>query len=69
MLSTRGFSGDEKALSAVKESVWDAMTSMSKEEGRDPSRVQAIAADTAKRMLSKRTGMRPLVVIQIVELS
>jgi hypothetical protein len=42
---------------------------MSKEEGRDPSRVQAIAADTAKRMLSKRTGMRPLVVIQIVELS
>ena len=66
VLTARGFTGDEKTLQVTKESVWDALNSLSVEESKDLFRVQAIANDTAKRMLSKRSGMRPLVVTQVV---
>ncbi|MDR3687951.1 MAG: ribonuclease J [Fimbriimonas sp.] len=66
-LQARAFSGPEGILEAAYDVLFDALAALSKEELKDTTRVKHDAGDVVKRLIQKRTGLRPLVLPIVVE--
>jgi ribonuclease J len=67
IIQTRGFHGPEGILDVAFDHLVDALRSLSKDELRDISRVKHDSGDVVKRLIQKRTQLRPLVLPVIVE--
>ena len=67
IMQARGFHGPEGILDAAFDVLFDVLKHLSPDELRDPSRVKSDAADTVRRMIQKRTSLRPLVLPIVVE--
>jgi ribonuclease J len=67
MLQARAFSGPEGILDVAFDHVFDALSALGKEEIKDTARVRHDAADVARRIIQKRTNLRPLVMPIVVE--
>ncbi len=67
ILQAKGFFGPEGILDAAFDVLCDALSSLSKEELKDTSRVRHDATDVVKRLIQKRTNLRPLILPTIVE--
>ncbi|AIE86110.1 Ribonuclease J2 (endoribonuclease in RNA processing) [Fimbriimonas ginsengisoli Gsoil 348] len=63
----RGFHGPEGILDAAYDVVYDGLTSLSRDELRDTNRVKHDVSDTVRKLVQKRTNLRPLVLPIIVE--
>jgi len=66
-IQARAFSGPEGILDAAYDVLFDALSALSKEELKDTTRVKHDAGDVVKRLIQKRTGLRPLVLPIVVE--
>ena len=66
-IQARAFSGPEGTLEAAYDVLFDALSALSKDELKDTSRVKHDAGDVVKRLIQKRTRLRPLVLPIIVE--
>ncbi|HSI72559.1 MAG TPA: hypothetical protein VK934_05240, partial [Fimbriimonas sp.] len=67
ILQARGFHGPEGVLDHAFDVVYDVLTSLKSEELKDLARVRKDAADVVRRLIQKRTNVRPLVLPTIVE--
>ena len=66
-LTAKGFFGPEGVLDAALEHLTDAISSLSREELKDSSRVRQDAHDVVRRLIQKRASLRPLVLTTVVE--
>jgi ribonuclease J len=66
-IQARAFSGPEGILDKAYDVLFDALSALSKDELKDTSRVKHDSGDVVKRLIQKRTGLRPLVLPIIVE--
>jgi ribonuclease J len=67
ILQARGFHGPEGILEHALDVLEDALRSLTKDEMKDLSRVRQDSADVVRRLIQKRTKVRPLVLPTIVE--
>jgi ribonuclease J len=67
IIQSKGFHGPENILELARDHVTDALNAFSKDERRDINRVQRDATDVIRRLIHKRTQLRPLVLPTIVE--
>jgi ribonuclease J len=67
ILQARGFHGPEGVLDHAFDVVYDVLNSLTREELKDLARVRKDAADVVRRLIQKRTNVRPLVLPTIVE--
>lgn len=67
IIQARGFSGPGGILDAVYDMVLDNLNALSRDEIRDTNRVKQEVADTARRLVQKRTSLRPLVLPVVIE--
>jgi ribonuclease J len=67
ILQARGFHGPEGILDAAFDVLFDVLQNLSADELRDPFRVKSDATDTVRKLIQKRTSLRPLVLPIIVE--
>ena len=63
----RGFHGPEGLLDTVYSVLFDGLTALSKDELKDSNRVKHDASDMIRKLVQKRTGLRPLVLPVILE--
>jgi ribonuclease J len=67
ILQARGFHGPEGILDQAFDVVQDVLRSLTREEMKDLARVRKDAADVVRRLIQKRSNVRPLVLPTIVE--
>ncbi len=67
IIQARGFHGPEGIIDVAFEHLVDALGALSKDELKDSTRVRQDAADVVRRLIQKRTQLRPLVLPTIVE--
>lgn len=67
ILVSKGFFGPEGILDLAFDHLCDALNALSKDELKDTSRVRHDATDVVKRLIHKRTNLRPLILPTIVE--
>jgi len=67
VLQARGFHAPEGTLDHAFDVLYDALRAMSREELKDVGRLRHDVADVVKKMIHKRTSLRPLVLPTIVE--
>jgi ribonuclease J len=67
-LQSRGFHGPEGILNAAYSVLFDGLSALSRDELKDTNRVKHDASDTVRRLVQKRTNLRPLVLPIIVEI-
>lgn len=67
ILQARGFHGPDGIIDAAFEHLVDALGALSRDELKDTTRVRQDAADVVKRLIQKRTQLRPLVLPAVVE--
>ncbi|MEZ0325835.1 MAG: ribonuclease J [Fimbriimonas sp.] len=67
ILQARGFHGPDGILDQALEVVQDVLRSLTREEMKDLARVRKDAADVVRRLIQKRSNVRPLVLPTIVE--
>jgi ribonuclease J len=67
ILQARGFHGPDGILEHALDVLEDALRSLTKDEMKDLSRVRQDSADVVRRLIQKRTKVRPLVLPTIVE--
>lgn len=67
-LQSRGFHGPEGILDAAYGVLFDGLSALSRDELKDTNRVKHDASDTVRRLVQKRTNLRPLVLPIIVEI-
>ena len=63
----RGFSGDESVLDKAKEQLADALSGLRTAELRDVDALRHTVADTVRKFVHRRSGLRPLVVPSVIE--
>jgi ribonuclease J len=68
ILQARGFHGPAGIMEHVLDVLDDALRSLSSEEVRDLARVKKDASDVVRKVIQKRTNVRPLVIPTIVEI-
>ena len=66
-LQGRGFHGPEGILEAAYGILFDILSSLSRDELKDTNRVKHDASDCVRKLIQKRTNLRPLVLPIIVE--
>ncbi|CAN5443867.1 ribonuclease J [soil metagenome] len=66
-VQAKGFSGAEAALGVARDHVFDHLSALSKEERRDINRVKHDTTDVVRRLLHRRTSLRPLVLPVVIE--
>jgi len=66
-LQTRGYSGSEDIINAAYDVLFDVLSALSRDELRDTNRVKHDASDTLRKVIQKRSNLRPLVLPIIVE--
>ncbi|MGV3617818.1 MAG: ribonuclease J [Fimbriimonas sp.] len=67
IIQARGFSGPEGILDTAFDVLQDVLRHLSPDELRDPFRVKIDITETVRKMIQKRTQLRPLVLPIIVE--
>jgi len=67
VIQARAFSGQQVVLDAAYDVLFDALAALSKDELKDTARVKHDASDVVRRLIQKRTGLRPLVLPVVVE--
>ena len=67
VIQARAFSGPAGILDAAYDVLFDALSALSKDELKDTARVKHDASDVVRRLIQKRTGLRPLVLPIVVE--
>ena len=67
VLQARGFHAPEGTLDHAYDVLWDALRNLTREELKDVGRLRHEVADVVKKMIHKRTSLRPLVLPTIVE--
>jgi ribonuclease J len=67
IIQARGFHGPQGILDVAFEHLVDALGALSKDELKDSTRVRQDSADVVKRLIQKRTQLRPLVLPTVVE--
>ncbi len=67
MLQSRGLHGPEGLLDQAQNWVYDVLNDMNKAEISDLGKVRHLITDTAKRAILKKSGLRPLIVVSIIE--
>lgn len=67
IIQARGFSGPEGVLNTAYDIVFDNLNALSRDELKDTNRVKHDTADTVRKFMQKRTGLRPLVLPIVVE--
>jgi ribonuclease J len=67
IVQARGFHGPEGILDAAYDVLFDGLSSLSRDELRDTNRVKHDVSDTVRRLIQKRTNLRPLVLPIVVE--
>ncbi len=67
VIQARAFSGSQKILDAAYDVLYDALSALSKDELKDATRVKQDSTDVVRRLIQKRTGLRPLVLPIVVE--
>jgi ribonuclease J len=67
VLQARAFAGPDGILDAAYDVLFDALAALSKEELKDTARVKHDSSDVVRRLIQKRTGLRPLVLAIVVE--
>jgi len=66
-IQTRGYSGADDVIGAAYDVLFDVLSSLSRDELRDTNRVKHDASDTLRKVIQKRSNLRPLVLPIIVE--
>ncbi|RZJ37600.1 MAG: ribonuclease J, partial [Brevundimonas sp.] len=66
-VQAKGFSGAEQALEVARDHVYDHLAALSSEERRDVNRVKHDTMDVVRRLLHRRTSLRPLVLPVVIE--
>ena len=67
ILQAKGFFGPEGILDVAFDHLCDALNALSRDELKDTSRVRHDSTDVVKRLIQKRTNLRPLILPTIVE--
>jgi ribonuclease J len=67
ILQARGFHGPEGVLENALEVLEDALRSLTRDEMKDTNRIRKDAADVVRRLIQKKTNVRPMVIPTIVE--
>lgn len=67
-IQAKGFSGAASALQEAVEALSDELKALAKEDVEDVDLVRATCADVVRRLLHRRTQLRPLVVPAVVEI-
>jgi ribonuclease J len=67
VLQARGFHAPEGTLDHAYDVMWDALRALSREELKDVGRLRHEVSDVVKKLIQKRTSLRPLVLPTIVE--
>lgn len=67
IIQARGFSGPEGVLNLAYDIVFDNLNALSRDELKDTNRVKHDTADTVRKFMQKRSGLRPLVLPIVVE--
>lgn len=66
-LQARGFHAPEGTIDFAYDVVWDSLRSLNREEIKDVSRLRHDVSDVVRRLVQKRTSLRPLVLPTIIE--
>lgn len=66
-VSAKGFNAGEAVLKNLAEQVADHVSNLDAESLRDPDRVRHEVSDLARRLILKRTNLRPLVMASVIE--
>lgn len=66
-VSAKGFNAPESVLATLAQQVADHVAGLDSESLRDTDRVRHEVADLSRRLLHKRTNLRPLVLAMVVE--
>jgi ribonuclease J len=67
VLQARGFHAPEGTLDYVSDVLWDSLRALNREELKDVSRLRHDVTDVVKKVIHKRTSLRPLILPTIVE--
>ena len=67
IIQARGFHGPEGVLEHCFDVVYDVLNALTREELKDLARVRKDAADVVRRLIQKRSNVRPLVLPMVVE--
>jgi ribonuclease J len=67
LIQARAFAGPNGILDAAYDVLFDALAALSRDELKDTARVKHDASDVVRRLIQKRTGLRPLVLPIVVE--
>lgn len=67
VLQARGFHAPEGTLDHAYDVLWDTLRHLSREELKDVGRLRHEVSDVLRKLIHKRTSMRPLVLPSIVE--
>ena len=68
VLQAKGFHGPEGTLDNAFDVLCDALGALSRDELRDVGRVKHTVQDVVRRLIQKKTSLRPLVLPTIVEI-
>lgn len=66
-VSAKGFNAGEAVLKNLAEAVADHVSNLDAESLRDPDRVRHEVSDLTRRLILKRTNLRPLVMASVIE--
>lgn len=67
MLQSKGVHGPDGLLDHAQNWVYDVLSDLNKAEISDLGKVRHLITDTARRAILKKSGLRPLIVVSIVE--
>jgi ribonuclease J len=67
ILQSKGFFGPEGTLDLAHDHLLDAIKALTREELQDVNRVKQDSADVVRRLIQKRTSLRPLVLPTVIE--
>ncbi|MBX3118314.1 MAG: ribonuclease J [Fimbriimonadaceae bacterium] len=67
LVQARGFHGPEGALDSASDLVWDALSALNKSDLKNVDKLRHDIADLLRKFIQKQTGMRPLIVPNVIE--